>query len=263
MKYIFSLVISLTLSFSSISHAQVFEKVGSDIVHFFNTGGDLVTDFSKFQNPTPLYLAGSIGAIGAAYSIDYNTQSLALKNQSSFNDKLFSIDKVYGSGYTLIGIAGLYGYGIIFNNDQVRKIGLETIEAVGYAGIITSVLKTVAGRYRPYMNEGKFKFNPINFSAGETSFPSGHSTVAFAVSTVLAKNTDNVYLKILCYSGSGLVAAARLYHNAHWFSDVVTGGLIGYFVGDYVSNHDKKHNPNGTNFSLLLSPNAIGFSLTF
>ncbi len=263
MKFFATFFISLILSFNSITNAQIVDKVESDVVHFFNTGGDLAVNFSKFDKSTQINLLGSAALIGVSYALDYNSNSLALRNRSKFNDAFFSVDKVYGSGYTLIGIAGLYGYGVLFNNDPVRKLGLETIEAVGYAGIITSILKSVVGRSRPYTGEGKFHFRPFNVHAAYTSFPSGHSTVAFAVSSVLANNTDNTYLKILYYSASTLVAMSRIYHNAHWLSDVVTGGAIGYFVGNFVSSHDRYYNLSPVQMSFYFTGNSIGVLASF
>ena len=223
------------LSALPVSNAQVVAEAENDFTHFLNTGGNLFSNIAQFDKSFQLNLAGSALLISAGYALDYNTKNLAARNHSAFNNNFFSIDKVYGSGYTLIGIGGLYGYGLLFHNDEVRKLGLQTIEAVGYAGLITSVVKVIVGRSRPYSNEGKARFRPLNVHAAYTSFPSGHSTVAFAVSTVLANNTDNLILKIFFYSASTLVATSRIYHNAHWFSDVITGSLIGYFVGDFVS----------------------------
>ncbi len=263
MKYFFILLISSVISINTISYTQVIDNVENDIDTFFNTGGRLATNFFCFDKSTQINFAGSVLAIGAAYSVDNNINNFAIRNQSPFNDKLFSIDKVYGSGYTLVGIGGLYGYGILFHNEEVRKLGLQTIEAVGYAGIITTVLKTIVGRSRPYTNEGKFKFRPINFSAAHTSFPSGHSTVAFAVSTVLANNTDNVLLKILCYSASTLVVGARLYHNAHWLSDTIAGSAIGYFVGDFVSKPQASNDAEGKGISFNVGIESISLTYKF
>ncbi len=263
MKSFTTFIIVLIFSFNSFTSGQIIEKVQNDIIHFFNTGGDLITNFTRFDKSTQIDLLGSAALIGVGYSIDYNAHSLALKNKSDFNDAFFSVDRVYGSGYTLLGIAGLYGYGLLFDNNPVRKIGLETIEAVGYAGIITSIIKSVVGRSRPYTGEGNSHFRPFNVHAAFTSFPSGHSTVAFAVSTVLADNTDNTYLKILCYSASGLVAFSRIYHNAHWLSDVVTGGVIGYFVGNFVTNHDRQYNFSSIKVSFYFTGNSLGVSARF
>ena len=262
MKYLFISIVVYIFSFQSLTSAQIVDTVESDVGSFFTTGGNLFSDYFRFDKSTPLYSAGSLLFIAAGYAVDYNIHDLAGRNNSGFNDKLFSIDKVYGSGYTLIGIGGLYGAGLLLNNTGVRRLGLQTIEAVGYAGLITTLLKAVVGRSRPYTDEGKARFRPFNVHAAYTSFPSGHATVSFAVSTVLADNTNNVYLKVLCYAAAFAVAGARIYHNAHWFSDVIAGGLIGHFVGDYVSAQETE-NIGRSKFSFYLSANYLGISFAF
>ncbi|MDR3628188.1 MAG: phosphatase PAP2 family protein [Ignavibacteriaceae bacterium] len=263
MKKYFSILFFSLILFQQSSYTQVFEDVGNDIIEFLNTGKDLTTDFVKFDKSTQLNLVGSAVLIGAGYSIDNNVKDFAQKNSSTFNDGLFSIDNVYGAGITLIGIGGLYGYGVIFKDKEVRKIGLQTIEAVGYSGIIESILKSAVGRSRPYTNEGKAKFRPFNFNAAHTSFPSGHSTVSFAVSTVLANNTDNVYLKIFCFTASTLVCCARIYHSDHWLSDTITGGLLGYFAGNYVSSKNTLQKESGDKLSVNFSLTGVDLSLAF
>lgn len=261
-----NLILTLLIAFSfagTTLRAQIIKPVENDVVRFFDMGGDMVNSFTSFNGSTRIRLAAAALAIGGAYSLDYNMKDLFGHAKSNFSDNLFSADKVYGSGYTLIGIAGLYGYGIIFHNEDVRKIGLQTIEAVGYAGLITSILKAVVGRSRPYTGEGKSTFRPFNVHAATTSFPSGHATVSFAVSTVLANNTHSTVLKILCYTASSLVAFSRIYHNDHWFSDVLTGGAIGYFVGDFVSNNNRYNLTNHTQFSFYFSPGTLGFVMNF
>lgn len=263
MKNIFIVLLFFSLLYTPTNHAQIITKVENDFISFLNTGGNLYSSFTQFDKSTQINTAGSLVFMAAGYSIDYNSKKFASLNHSDFNNALFSIDKVYGSGYTLIGIGGLYGYGILFNNDNIRNLGLQTIEAVGYAGLITSVLKAVVGRSRPYANEGKARFRPFNVHAAYTSFPSGHATVSFAVSTVLANNTNSLFLKILCYSASTLVIGARIYHNAHWLSDVITGGLIGHFVGDFVSSQNLAHKTEQTGLSIGFSFNSINLQYTF
>jgi membrane-associated phospholipid phosphatase len=48
---------------------------------------------------------------------------------------------------------------------------------------------------------------------------------------------NNFFWKFGWYSAAVLVGFARIYHNAHWFSDTVLGAAIGYFVGRFVMNH--------------------------
>ncbi len=263
MKKFNLLLAGLLLFVQPLYHAQIIDTVKNDFFHTLNMGGSLASSFTSFDDTKAWDLAGTAAAIAVGYSIDNNIKDFSQKNVNSLNNHIFIIDNIYGNGYTLIGIVGVYSYGLFLNDPGVRKIGLQTIQAVGYAGLITSILKSIVGRSRPYTNSGKANYHPFNTQAAETSFPSGHATVSFAVSTVLANNTDNIFLKILCYAASGWVDCSRIYHNDHWLSDVIAGSAIGYFVGNYVtSNYDKTEN-NNSGLSFYYSPTSLGFSYSF
>ncbi|MHB8338950.1 MAG: phosphatase PAP2 family protein [Ignavibacteriaceae bacterium] len=263
MKKINTLLFALLFLIQPFAHAQIITNAKNDVLQVLNMGGDLATSFTTFNETKAWDLAGTVAAIGIGYSVDYNLHSFSQRNVTPLDSKIFSIDNIYGSGYTLYGIAGIYGYGLFFNNPGVRKIGVQTIEAVGYAGVITSVLKSLIGRSRPYTYKDKADFHPFNTHAAETSFPSGHMTVAVAMSTVLANNTNNIFLKILCYSAAGLVGCSRIYHNAHWFSDVIAGGAIGYFVGNFVTNNYENNSKNNSGLSFHYSVNSLGITYSF
>ncbi len=263
MKKINTLLFALLFLIQPFAHAQIITNAKNDVLQVLNMGGDLATSFTTFNETKAWDLAETVAAIGIGYSVDYNLHSFSQRNVTPLDSKIFSIDNIYGSGYTLYGIAGIYGYGLFFNNPDVRKIGVQTIEAVGYAGVITSVLKSLIGRSRPYTYKDKADFHPFNTHAAETSFPSGHSTVAFAMSTVLANNTNNIFLKILCYTAAGWVACSRIYHNAHWTSDVIAGGAIGYFVGNFVTNNYENNSKNNSGLSFYYSVNSLGITYSF
>ena len=263
MKLKVTILLLFVVIYIPLCNAQIVNNIETDFNSFLNTGGNLFSNYFRFDKSTQLNTAGSILLISAGYTVDYNMKTFTGRNHSDFNNNLFSVDRFYGSEYSLIGIGGLYGYGLIFNDPVVRKIGLQTIEAVGYAGLITVTLKSIVGRSRPYTNEGKYRFRPFNVHAAYTSFPSGHSTVVFAVSTVLANNTDNIFLKILCYSAAFIVAGARVYHNAHWLSDTIAGSAIGYFVGDFVSKPESKSKPDDKGFSFNIGFDSISLSYKF
>ena len=85
--------------------------------------------------------------------------------------------------------------------------------------------------------DGGFFVAPFSVADDRVSFPSGHSTLAFAFSTVMAHQVNNIFWKVGWFSAAGLVSYARMYHDQHWFSDVLIGGAIGYFTGRFVVNH--------------------------
>ena len=46
------------------------------------------------------------------------------------------------------------------------------------------------------------------------------------------------------YGIATLVGVARVYHNAHWSSDVLGGALVGTFSGILVSRYNAQHPDN-------------------
>ncbi len=78
-------------------------------------------------------------------------------------------------------------------------------------------LKTIYKRRRP---NGKSE-----------SFPSAHTATSFLGSELLRQKCKEEHFAVACagFAASAGVAALRLYHNRHWFSDVVCGAIVGVF----------------------------------
>ncbi|HBT50692.1 MAG TPA: hypothetical protein DEA49_01040 [Petrotoga sp.] len=92
--------------------------------------------------------------------------------------------------------------------------------------------KIMVGRERPYAEEGSFSFNlfaPLTQGATYTSFPSGHSTIAWSVYTPYAKEYS-----WWIYIIPTTISFSRIYEDVHWLSDVVTGSFLGYYTASYV-----------------------------
>ncbi len=147
-----------------------------------------------------------------------------------------------GASYTLIPLsAAFYLTGTHFHNTRFREAGLLSFEALSDAFLVDTAIKVVTQRDRPYTGEGEGDFwaNPGNpFSQ---SFPSGHSINTMALASVFAHEYhDKLWVKILAYSYAGAVIGARLAANKHFPGDVVAGGAMGWFIGDYV--YAKRHN---------------------
>lgn len=62
------------------------------------------------------------------------------------------------------------------------------------------------------------------------SFPSGHTTSAFAFFLVLACCTKNKFLQFLCFALAVLVGFSRVYLSQHFVVDMLAGSFIGVTV---------------------------------
>jgi membrane-associated phospholipid phosphatase len=147
----------------------------------------------------------------------------------------------FGQAYTLLPLAaGFYFIGTAKSKDRLREAGMLSFEAVADVSIVQLVLKSALGRERPLdgHHNGAFEQSPSRVSS---SFPSGHTITTFAMGSILAHEYPRKWwIKALIYGYGGGVAAARLAANKHFPSDVVAGGVMGWFVGDYV--YGKRHN---------------------
>jgi ribosomal protein S19 len=75
--------------------------------------------------------------------------------------------------------------------------------------------------------------------------PGGHSTAAFVISTILSRNVNPVWLKILVYVPAVLTITSRVYQGFHWTSDDLVGAAFGYFIATWVVDKHEKADVKG------------------
>jgi membrane-associated phospholipid phosphatase len=178
--------------------------------------------------------------------IDQPIRDAVMKDRSYLNSAPITFGKFWGETYSTAAFAGAFGlHGLLTQNNSTKKVGFEIAQAALYSGGITTVLKLALGRARPYTNEGTTKYQPFTImDDGFHSLPSGHCTLAFALSTVLSRNVDSKALKVLVFVPAALTAISRVYQDYHWASDCFLGAIIGYVVATWVVDlHDSKEAP--------------------
>src|SRR5665647_2625974 len=100
------------------------------------------------------------------------------------------------------------------NQRYNNSISIVLIQAGIYAELITHVLKNTIGRARPYNNEGAFSYHPFSFfDVDYISMPSGHTTSAMALSTVMSRHADKTVFKVLAYAPAAFTMFLRIYQN--------------------------------------------------
>lgn len=224
-----------------------------DLEHFVESGFRIVIAPLIFDAQDWKRVGAITAGTGLLFLLDKPTKAWVQRNRNPINDEIFNLDRYYGNKYLIFFPWAVYGYGALIGNDKIRIIGRNATEALIFSGAITGGIKLLLGRRRPFLGDGNIFFRPLTFSDDSyQSLPSGHTTLSFAVSTVMAKSLDNIYWKIFWYGSAGLVGASRIYHNKHWLSDVALGAVIGYSVGSFVINFDRK--TQGRIFSLRFQP---------
>lgn len=217
----------------------------------------------KWKTKDWLTLGGLAGGTALLSFADQPLRDATRENQKYYYSFPVVLGRVYGEWYSIAGVAGTIGtYGLIAHNTAAKKTALELLQAGLYSEVVTAMLKIAIGRARPYTNEGHASFHPFSFFDGDYhSFPSGHTTSAFAMSTVLSRQTNSTGLKILAYTPAAFTLFSRVYQDKHWVSDELLGAAIGYFIGQWVVDlHEEK--PRKVNISVTsVYPPAISVDL--
>jgi hypothetical protein len=179
-----------------------------------------------------------VTAIGVSMAtVDKQIRTESQENRNSKGDRMAKLANHLGTGFSL-GVLGVSaGIGWIGGSERPLELARDGLEAsIIASGIIAPTIKLVAGRSRPDQETdgGGDDFTPFS---GNYSFPSGHTTQAFAIASVVANTyRDHWWAGALAFGVAGTVGYARINDNQHYFSDVIAGAMIGSFVGWSVVN---------------------------
>src|SRR5882762_4831115 len=114
-------------------------------------------------------------------------------------------------------------------DDHKRETGMLSGEAAVDALTLSSALQYAFGRQRPADGSGGGGF----WQHG-TSFPSDHSSAAWAIASLLAHEYPGPLTKLFVYGLASAVSASRVTGKDHFPTDVIAGAAIGWFVGQQV-----------------------------
>jgi membrane-associated phospholipid phosphatase len=141
------------------------------------------------------------------------------------------------------------------SDTRFRAASYDVGQALIVTGLYTDILKRAANRTRPDFSNNK-------------SFPSGHTSNAFALATVVNAHYGRK-AGAAAYAVAGLVGASRIERNKHYLSDVVAGAALGVIVGRTVTREDgeplrgQKHFSLGPSFAPSGAGVGIGLSVDF
>ncbi|WP_188050369.1 phosphatase PAP2 family protein [Flavobacterium sp. GP15] len=118
----------------------------------------------------------------------------------------------------------IYSVGIIKKDSTTKKTALFIGESFVVSAFITTALKYTTKRQRPfdaYTDIEKGTAGP------GFSFPSGHTSVAFATATSLSMEYPKWYIIAPSFAWASAVGYSRMHLGVHYPSDVLAGAIIG------------------------------------
>ena len=199
------------------------------------------------------FVAGTVLMIPFDKRTAIRLQDPSTQENRFYKNASTGVEVIASPGAYYIG-GSMYIVGTVLKKERLADLGWHGTEAVLFAQGITSVIKKLAGRERPYLSQGT---NPRDFAFGRgfksgdwTSFPSGHTSTAFAAAAAVTNETTRWWPKStwivgpLMYGGAAAVGVSRMYHSKHWGSDVIIGAAIGTFSGRKVVQYVHGHPDN-------------------
>lgn len=136
-------------------------------------------------------------------------------------------------------VGGLYLYGVATHDDHAHEAGKLGTQSFVDTLLLYELTNVVVGRARPDEGNGHGDFF-VNHSF-DSSFPSGHASLTWSMTTVLADEYPSTKSRLFWYAVGSTVAASRVVGRRHFTSDVIVGSAMGYLIGRYVFHAHRHH----------------------
>lgn len=176
-------------------------------------------------------------------------------SEDSVSHQVFNSNTKYGDdlalGYLIAPVA--LGAWQAFDSDS--RLLETSLESIAYTLGATYGLKTVINRERP---DG----------SSEDSFPSGHTSAAFAGATLLhreiGRRLDDPWWSWLVYLPASYVGISRMEGERHYLADVLFGAALGMTITNVTWNAHFGDSPSSTTARVapVVGPGRVGLGLS-
>ena len=138
-----------------------------------------------------------------------------------------------GAPYPLFAAgASMYLIGRYTDDLRLRETGILGTQAMVHSIIITGVFESATNRKLPNGS------GETEFWKGGDAWPSGHASMFWALSTVVAEQyRDSPSRRYGAYSLATIVSVSRFTGRQHFPSDALASSFVGYLVGRWVVHH--------------------------
>lgn len=232
--------------------------------------GDLSPPHAKKLWPwydTPLGVLGiGVAATGVTFALDHGINHYAETHISYGIRKHIALNFADVITDSAAIFAGTTWFQSPWASAKLAHTSSVALTAAAATTVEVFALKYAFGRTRPNgPNSNSMGFHPFSsrytlfdtsfiFRGGTgntSSFPSGHTAIAFALVTPYAQNYHLPWL----YTLPILVGVSRIIAvNGHWASDVVAGGFVGWLTADLTNRLFPDNN-----YGFMIFGDGVGF----
>ncbi|MER3522815.1 MAG: hypothetical protein C4326_01780 [Ignavibacteria bacterium] len=237
-------------------------------------------NFQATRIPAIMGLAALTGALIATdHDSWHSTERWSNRTRSS--REIMNSFAEFGNGRTVLAFAGAFALGgWVADDARALRTASQIVECYLACGIAVQLLKHLTGRERPERQSvprGKWRFFPNQAEYHRSipkfdAFPSGHTTGAMGLVTVLIENYPELkWLRPVGYGAVGLVMVSLVSRGWHWYSDFPLALVLGYQFGRIAAQPDNREEtqqhtlrPVPTlSFSPLIGATGAGMMVSF
>lgn len=230
--------------------------------------GNLLSQPRRWERRDWLTFAGLTAGCLAIRSRDAAIKKARDGVQASITpatERLAEIGEKMGSlGVLIPGLLLGHGLGWAARDAKLKEATLLGFEALLLSAGATRVLKHAFSRARPYTGLGPDEFRGpyFDWTGDYDSWPSGHTTVAFAVATAFHLEYRKAWVSVLAYSLAGLGGWSRIHDDKHWASDVFAGATVGTVIARGIFRA-RRGRMGSESAQAFISPGGAGVAFRF
>ena len=189
--------------------------------------GPLRAQDSAAHRTRLMWIAGG-AAVATALAFDPHIRDFARANHTPGLDKLAGGLDPFGRAKFLVpALTADYVVPLVLRDDRWAHAALRVGLSYAVADGLEGMLKPIVGRHRPTDTGGSLRFHPFSSTDEWFSFPSAHFVHIFSIAAAVSDEADNRWVTAASFGVASLVAAQRVYRQAHWTSDVVSSAILG------------------------------------
>lgn len=255
-------IMALAAAALTLSNVAAAQSVGRMLESDFrNAGKDILSVWTSPFHASGrdwAIVAASLGVFGVSMLADQQASDWAIRSDTNaFFRAIKPIRRggiLYTGKYVVPPIAALYVVGIATKNQDLRDFVLGCMASWVAESPPRRALAHLIGRARPDTTEGP-SVSPNDpqiwklGGGGEwvmRSFPAGHYANVMACATNWNQRFRLGAAEPALYALATAVGIGRLADKAHWLSDTVIGGILGYAVGNEVARRSLSRKAAGS-----------------
>ncbi|MEO1919515.1 MAG: phosphatase PAP2 family protein [Paracoccaceae bacterium] len=169
------------------------------------------------------------------YLLDNRIYHLTFSEDEATREFWHRVTEMGNPIWTLVLLVIVWTSGMVMSRVQPDKPywnllphqSVYVFAAVAVPAVFTVIVKGIVGRARPYLYDaaGPNGFDPLSYESLYKSWPSGHTTTAFAFAVaviLLYPRTKYLLLPLAVMTGY-----SRMVLGAHYLADVIMGITVG------------------------------------